>query len=118
MGKGHVKAVFMATLSVFVLWSAKALAGDPEAGRRYFFGQRPFANNGPACGKCHSVKGAGAGSAPELGMFCNDPANCGLIEAGWINSSTDPKMQKSYGANPVTDDEAAHLRAFLEKAVK
>lgn len=118
MGKRRLKALFFIMTAIAVSASVPVWAGGPEAGRLYFFGQRPFANSGPPCGKCHSVKGAGAGSAPELGMFCSDPANCALIEAGWLNNNKDPKMEKSYSGNPITDDEAAHLRAFLEKAAR
>lgn len=118
MGKRRLKALFFIMTAIVVSASVSVWAGDPEAGRLYFFGQRLFANSGPACGKCHSVKGAGAGSAPELGMFCGDPVNCALIEAGWLNNNKDPKMEKSYGGNPITNDEAAHLKAFMEKAAR
>ncbi|MBI5237656.1 MAG: hypothetical protein HY887_04465 [Deltaproteobacteria bacterium] len=118
MGKRHLKALFFITLAISISASVSVWAGDPEAGRLYFFGQRPFANSGPPCGKCHSVKGAGGGSAPELAMFCSGPVNCALIEAPWLNNNKDPKMEKSYRGNGITGDEAAALRAFLEKAAR
>lgn len=93
--------------------------GDPIMGKALFSGARRFANGAPPCMACHSVAGIGAlgGGAlgPDLTLARERYGEAGL--AAILEALPFPTMQPIFAARPLTPDEQAHLRTFLQRAV-
>ncbi len=95
--------------------------GDPNLGRMYFTGGKPFANGGPPCISCHS---AGVGElgggilGPDLTKVYADQSTNPLVNGAWINSSGTPVMGPIFSNRNVNDDEVDALRAFFELQAK
>lgn len=90
--------------------------GDSAAGKALFMGETRFTNGGPACMSCHSVTGIGAlgGGAlgPDLTEVYTRYGEAGL-PASLDNPST-TTMNAVWSAQPLTDQERAHLVAFFK----
>lgn len=94
-------------------------AGDPVVGKEYFTAVRPFQNGGPPCMACHSIAGIGAlgGGAlgPDLTRAYSLYGETGLATV--LSTIPFPTMNPIFGtAHPLTPEEQAHLRAFLQQA--
>ncbi len=99
--------------------SAPLPAGDPAVGKEYFTAVRPFQNGGPPCMACHSIAGIGAlgGGAlgPDLTRAYSLYGETGLATV--LSTIPFPTMNPIFGtAHPLTPEEQAHLRAFLQQA--
>lgn len=87
---------------------------SPEAGRHLFFGQRALANGGAPCFACHTVSGRGGNLARDLTqVHLRMPENA-VVSA--MQQPPFPMMKASYVKHPVTEQEAAHISAFLKQA--
>lgn len=93
-------------------------AGEPAIGRELFTGAARFQNGGPPCMGCHSIAGIGAlgGGAlgPDLTPAFNKYGEAGL--ASFLNTSPTATMNAVWTRQPLTPDEQANLRAFLQQA--
>lgn len=85
-------------------------------GQKLFSGVRRFENEGVSCISCHNVKNddiiAGGGLAVDLSDVYDRLGQNG-IEA-MIQGLPFPQMKSSYQNNPVTEEEAHLLTAFLK----
>ncbi len=98
---------------------AALLVGDPVIGKGLFTGATRFQNAGPPCMACHSIAGIGALGGGALGPDLT-PAHQKYGEAGLaavLASIPFPTMQPIFTARPLTPQEQAHARAFLQQAV-
>ncbi len=90
-------------------------AGNPEAGGRLFVGEVRLTNGGPPCISCHSVdtiRGFGGGTlGPNLTHVYNRYGESGLAAA--LKGLPFPTMQGVFSKKPLTDREAADLRALF-----
>jgi hypothetical protein len=93
-------------------------AGDPSIGRALFTGDDHLQNGGPPCLACHSVAGVpalGGGTlASDLTSAYDKHGDLGL--AGVLADLGFPVMEPIYEGRPLTSDEQAHLRTFLQAA--
>lgn len=99
--------------------SVALLPGDPLVGRALFTGVQRFQNGGPPCMACHSVAGIGAlgGGAlgPDLTPSFNKYGEVGL--ANFLATVPLPTMNAVWSRRPMTPEEQAHLRVFLQQAI-
>lgn len=114
-------------LSLTVFEGAPALAappnqtpppGDAAMGKALFMGIVRFQNGGPSCMACHSIAGVGALGGGALGPDLTS-AYAKLGEQGInIILSTTPlaTMKPVFENRPLTPEEQAHLRVFLQQA--
>ncbi|ADC64490.1 cytochrome c class I [Ferroglobus placidus DSM 10642] len=91
--------------------------GDPEIGRALFIGEIRFANGGPPCVACHSVRSAGING----GTLANDLSDLyarlgdrGIY--GALKSLQFPVMKDVYAGKELTEEEVANLAAFFKEA--
>lgn len=95
------------------------LAGDPAQGRALFTGASRMANGGPPCMSCHSIAGLGAlgGGAlgPDLTFSYNTYGGDNGI-AIFLDTMPTVTMNAVWTRQPLTPDEQAHLRTFLQEA--
>lgn len=95
-----------------------AASGDPLLGRALFTGAARFRNGGPSCMACHSVAGIGALGGGALGPdLTGSYGKYG--EAGIASVLAAPPflaMSPIYRDRPLTQEEQAHLTAFLRQA--
>jgi mono/diheme cytochrome c family protein len=94
-------------------------AGNPATGRALFTGKASLLNDGPACMSCHNiagVEGLGGGAlGPDLTpAFAKYGGDAGM--AAVLTDLPFPTMQPVYGERPLTAEEQADLRAFLQAA--
>lgn len=87
-----------------------------EKGRMLFIGQKRLENGGPSCISCHNVKND---QTPGGGLLAKEltksAENMGLQGVKSMAKNPGfPAMQEAYDDNPVTDDEAFYLAAFLK----
>jgi hypothetical protein len=92
--------------------------GDPDVGKEYFTGVRPFANAGPSCMACHSVAAIGALGGGALGPDLTGAyAKFGDAGLSSILATTPfPTMRPVFGTRPLLPEEQAALLAFLQQA--
>lgn len=95
------------------------LQGDLEKGVNLFTGYEAFENGGPSCVSCHHVKNdriivGGGRYAKDLTDVHERLGRAGI--KGMLESPGFAEMQEAYDDAPLTDQEIAHLLAFLEKA--
>lgn len=99
--------------------SAPAPPGDAVIGKALFTGVARFRNGGPSCMACHSVAGIGAlgGGAlgPDLTTAYTRYGEAGI--AAVLARIPFPAMSPIFRDRPLTPEEQAHLRAFLQQAV-
>lgn len=82
-------------------------------GRRLFTGDRSFANGGARCQACHSYAGLPALGGGTLGPdLTTSYDNLGRAVVSWPQSQ--PPMRSIYNQKPLTEEEKAHLLAFLK----
>lgn len=86
--------------------------GSPRNGRRLFFGETSFENGGIGCFACHAVGGRGGNLAIDLTLAHPRLGQSSLVSA--TEEPSFPLMKASYGAKPVSSQEALHIAAFLE----
>lgn len=93
--------------------------GNAAAGKDLFTGVRRFRNGGPPCMACHSIAGIGAlgGGAlgPDLTTAISRFGGAGL--ASVLAAIPFPTMNPIYGRRPLTPQEQADLRAFVQQAL-
>jgi mono/diheme cytochrome c family protein len=95
------------------------LDGDAAIGKRMFEGVVRFENGGPPCLACHSVAGIGAFGGtlgPDLTQ-ASDKYGAGNL-ASLLSNPPFPTMNPIFveGERLLTEQELAHLAAFLEQA--
>lgn len=92
---------------------AAAIEGKVVLGRRLFTGERPLANGGPACQACHSYAGLSALGGGTMGPdLTNSYDSLGQGVVSWPASQ--PPMRAIYANRPLTQEEKAHMLAFLK----
>ncbi len=93
-------------------------AGDAAVGKDLFTGRRRLRNGGPPCMACHSIAGLGAlgGGAlgPDLTMAASKFGDSGL--ASVLATVPFPTMSPIFAPRPLTTDEQADLRAFIQQS--
>ncbi|MBI4545510.1 MAG: c-type cytochrome [Gemmatimonadetes bacterium] len=94
-----------------------AAAGDVLTGKALFLGAKRLSNGAPSCRACHSVSGVGAlgGGAlgPDLTRAYEKFGEGGL--AAILAGMPFPTMRPIFGERPLTEQEQAHLVAFLRQ---
>ncbi len=98
--------------------AVKYPAGDAEAGRTLFVGNKKFANGGPPCMSCHSISGIGALGGGTLGpdltnAFQTLGGESGI--EGFLSSPSTPTMSAVWSKHPLTPLEIANLTAFIKE---
>lgn len=96
-----------------------SIDGKAEKGIKYFTGRSSFENGGPSCISCHHVKSdrillGGGRYAKDLTDAHDRMGEAGV--KGMLESPGFPEMRTSYENAELTDEEVAHLVAFLKKA--
>jgi mono/diheme cytochrome c family protein len=99
--------------------SKPAPKGKIEKGVKLFAGYQSFENGGPSCASCHHVKNdrilvGGGRYAKDLTRAHHRLGSAGI--KGMLESPGFPEMKESYDDAPLTDQEIAHLVAFLKEA--
>lgn len=99
--------------------TAPELKGDPLAGKSLFTGAASFRNGHPPCLACHSIAGIGqlGGGAlgPDLTAAYDNYGDYGLDNV--LGADPLPTMKPILEKHPITPQEQAHLKAFLETTV-
>lgn len=94
------------------------LAGDPGVGRDLFVGAVSLQNRGAPCIACHDagqVAALGGGAlGPDLKLAFKNYGEAGLESV--LKTLPFPTMEPIYGGRPLTAEERAHLKAFLQEA--
>ena len=92
--------------------------GEPSIGKGLFEGTIRFENRGPPCLACHSIAGIGAlgGGAlgPDLTGAYGKFGEEGI--ASILATTPFATMQPIFGDRPLTEQDQAHLAAFLSQA--
>lgn len=122
--KGFLKGIGLILIgSMISLTSAKALAAgramtlEELAGKNYFEGTKGFANGGPSCISCHSVKNNNTATGGLLAKDLTDVyTRLGEGISGWLAAPSFPAMAASYQNSPLTENERTKLQAFLKYA--
>jgi len=82
-------------------------------GRKLFTGERSFVNGAPRCQACHDYAGLSAPGGGNMGPDLTDAYDrFGQAVVTWPASQ--PPMRAIYKEHPLTDEEKAHLLAFLK----
>ena len=93
-------------------------AADPLIGQSLFTGVERLQNGGPSCLTCHTVSSdaalGGGTLGPDLTSAFDKFGDAGF--AGVLADLGFPTMAPIYGDRPLTSEEQAHLRAFLQEA--
>lgn len=96
---------------------APLLSGDPGTGGDIFSGRRPLENGGAACLACHGAEGIGALGGGTVGRDLTGThdrlGQQGL--ASVLKAPPFPIMTEIYAERPLTDEEIAHLVAYLQE---
>lgn len=91
---------------------------DILKGQELFSGKQRFKNNGTSCNSCHNVIKdefiSGGSLAVDLTDVYERLGNVGI--QAMISGLPFPQMKNSYQNNPITDEEASQLTAFLKDA--
>lgn len=84
-----------------------------STGRQLFAGDRSFANGGARCQSCHDYAGLSAPGGGSMGPDLTDAYDrLGQAVVTWPESQ--PPMQSIYQEHTLTEEEKAHLLAFLK----
>ncbi len=98
--------------------TTQLIPGDPVRGRAYIVGSMRLQNGGPACIGCHTVSGigtlGGGTLGPDLTAAFGKYGEQGL--ANFLNTYPLPTMKAVWTAIPLTPQEQADLRVFLQQA--
>ena len=84
---------------------------DAEKGRKLFTGELAFANGGPGCIACHSVRRNDVSFGGLLAMDLSVSYKENIVET---METSMPAMINSYGNSPLAVDERANLDLFLK----
>jgi mono/diheme cytochrome c family protein len=91
-------------------------AGDQTRGKALFMGNVHLSNDGPPCMGCHSIDQVGTLGGGTLGPDLTGAfakyGDAGLVSA--LATIPWPTMQPIYSDHPLTAEEQADVRAFLE----
>ncbi|MDP2731195.1 MAG: c-type cytochrome [Dehalococcoidales bacterium] len=93
------------------------ISADTGMGRDIFTGNIALRNGGAACISCHNVNGIAALGGGSMGKDLT-AAYSTFGEAGLtsvLKPVPFPIMKEAYSGKPLTDDEIAHLVAFLRE---
>ncbi len=93
-------------------------AGDAEAGRELFVGNKRLQNGGPPCMSCHSISGIGALGGGTLGPDLTNVFTTLGGENGvesFLSSVPTPTMNAVWTKHPLTPQEIANLAAFIKE---
>lgn len=88
--------------------------GSAQQGERLYFGTASLSNGGSPCFACHTTRGRGGSLAMDLTTVHTRLGEPALLAA--TTAPGFPLMKTIYGKHPVTEEEAAHLVAFLSSA--
>ena len=100
--------------------TAEPVTPDPQIGESLFVGSRDLLNGGPACVACHTAGGytalGGSSMGPDLTTLQQRFGDEAAIRQ-LIANPPSPVMQPIFGQGQkvLTDDEIAHLTAFLAR---
>ncbi len=111
--------VWLVAFFVFLLLPVSAIAaGDADIGEAYFTGATKFGSGAPPCISCHGA-GIGALGGGTLGPDLTQgwDSRQYLVNAAWINNEGTPVMGAIFSKKNVTDEEAAHVKAFIDNQV-
>lgn len=116
----HRRASVLLLLAVSVLAAPRvAIAdatapGDPARGRAIFVGDRPLANGGPACIRCHQVRDSGM---PQGGLRAPDLTHIGGLDEPLVMAALSRQrfmmMDASFATKPLTEEERRDVAAFF-----
>ncbi|HVM72623.1 MAG TPA: c-type cytochrome [Anaerolineales bacterium] len=91
-------------------------AGDAARGRELFMGSAHFTNGGPPCMACHNIGSngllGGGTLGPDLTNVSSRYSDADLGQT--LNSLPWPVMKPIFTEHPLTPQEQADLRTFLE----
>ena len=93
--------------------------GDALLGKNLFTGAGRFGNGGPPCMGCHSAAGIGALGGGALGPdLTGSVARFGGVRglAAFLSGTPTATMDAVWRNNPLTEQERAHVIAFLQQA--
>ncbi len=96
-------------------------AADRMAGREYFTGTRQFANGGPACVSCHTIRGLGGLGGGRLGpdltkAYERIGGRKPLV--AWLSGPATTTMKPIYAKHALLADEILPLAAHMEQAAQ
>ncbi len=98
--------------------TAGLAAGDPDRGKALFMGDVHLKSNGPPCMGCHSIDNAGVlgggTMGPNLTQALAKYGDAGLASA--LANIPFPTMKPIYADHPLTPEEQADLRAYIQAA--
>jgi len=93
-------------------------AGDPDRGEALFMGNLDLQRDGPPCMGCHNIDSAGAlgggTMGPDLTQAFAKYGDAGLASA--LANIPFPTMKPIYTDHPLTPEEQADLRAYIQAA--
>ncbi len=90
-------------------------AADAGRGGKYFTGELPFQNGGPACMACHSVPGIGFPGGGSLGPDLTTVyQTLGAGVSSVLVNVPFPTMKPIFDRHPLTAAEAGDVAAFLQ----
>jgi len=93
---------------------------QPALGKELFTGATRLQNGGPSCIACHSIVGIGALGGgimgPDLTQAFSNYGDAGITSI--LADLPFPTMRPLYEDRPLTPEEQAHLKAFLQAAAQ
>ncbi|KAB2946974.1 MAG: Cytochrome c [Candidatus Methanoperedens nitroreducens] len=94
----------------------ETLTGDAKTGSALFTGSIPFKNGGSSCIACHNIAGIMEGGTlgPDLTLSYSKYGEAGI--ASVLASVPFPTMSPIYSNRPLTLQEQADLKAFLQQS--
>ena len=104
--------------SVPAIGAPSAPIAPAEQGRNLFAGRVRFTNGGPACGACHAISTI---RFPNGGVVGPDLSGAyDMLGPEGVDATLQtlffPTMQPIYNARPLTPEEQAALKAFLQQS--
>ena len=98
--------------------SVPSSTGDVSLGRDIFTGRVRLQNGGPACMSCHNISGigtlGGGTMAKDLTAAYATFGEQGLFSV--LKTTPFPVMTEIFAEQPLTDEEATYLVAFMQEA--
>ncbi len=109
---------YLLTFLLFLISISPSNAGDPEKGKKLFYGEISFSNGGLQCMACHRVDGSGGTLGPDLTKVFTRYGGADGLKAVLQGSTAFPTMTPVYRDANLTEEEISHLTAFFEKAAQ
>jgi len=106
---------YLLTFLLFLISISPSLAGDPQTGKKLFFGEIRFSNGGLQCMACHKVDGSGGTLGPDLTKVFTRYGGAEGLRAVLQGGTAFPTMSPIYREASLTEEEISHLSAFFEK---